>query len=816
MKFGGSSLATPDHIRRVGRMVLDAAAAGPIALVVSAFQGVTNELLACARLAERRDAACEQRFEQLAVRHRAAVGELLGANQACRTRAVVDQHLGELENVLHGIRLLAHCPPAALDLTASFGERLSAIIVAAYLNGFRPSRFVDARRFVTTDDRFTQANVDFARTTRAARQFFSDFWRDSAGTVPVITGFIASTDDGRTTTIGRNGSDYTAAIVGAAFEASAIEIWTDVDGVLSADPKAVSSAFVLRNMTYEEAMEMSYFGAKVLHANTIAPAVAKSIPILIKNTFHPEAPGTLISRRAANGCAMAKGISSAGDLALLTLRTRGHHRVRGAAERLFRALSSVGVNVVLVSQASSEHAISVAVAGRDIAAAVEALNQEFRFERQHGLIALEQTPDQAIIAVVGEGMRGRPDVPGQVFGALARNNVHVRAMAQGSSGRNLSCIVDAAQQVRALNVIHQRFFERRKTLAVAVVGVGNIGGTLLRQLHDRQPYLRGRGFETRLIAVADSKRFAIARDGIDLARWRETLDASTRPMDPRALAHEIAALNLADAVLVDCTADPSIVDAYPEFVKANLHLITPNKRANVLPWRRYKAFGDLLAAQQKHFLYETNVGAGLPIISTLRDLIASGDVITRVEGIFSGTLSYLFNSFDGTQPFSALVRDAHRMGFTEPDPREDLGGQDVARKLLILARETGVSLELEDVTVESLVPRRLAGGPFSPAFLSDYAVMDAVMERRLRRARSSGAVLRYVGTFEGGRATAGVKEFPRDHRFASTSGSDNIIAFTTYRYAHTPLVVQGPGAGADVTAMGVFSDILKLLHYLPQ
>jgi aspartokinase/homoserine dehydrogenase 1 len=349
-----------------------------------------------------------------------------------------------------------------------------------------------------------------------------------------------------------------------------------------------------------------------------------------------------------------------------------------------------------------------------------------------------------------------------------------------------------------------------------VVGVGNIGSTLLRQLSERRPYLLDQGFDAKVIAVANSKRFVVARDGIDLDRWREALDAADQRMDPRRLAQEIARLEIANAALIDCTAESSIVAAYPEFIKANLHIITPNKRANVLPWRRYTALRELLAAHHKYFLYETNVGAGLPIISTLRDLIASGDVITKVEGIFSGTLSYLFNTFDGTVPFSALVREAHHRGYTEADPREDLCGQDVARKLLILARQTGSKMELDDVCVDSLVPRTLSDGPFSSQFFTAYAAHDSEMAERLRRARARGNVLRYVGTLERGRARANIREFPRDHRFATTTGSDNLIAFTTHRYAHTPLVVQGPGAGADVTAMGVFSDIFKLLHYLPQ
>jgi aspartokinase/homoserine dehydrogenase 1 len=817
LKFGGSSVQTPERIRAVGRIVLDQARRDRLVVVVSAFGGVTNDLLACAAQAERGDPEYTRLYDRIAARHRAAVDALVASTRRREARRAVDALLTELGEVLHGVSLLRHAPARALDLTASFGERLSATIVAAYLDRIAPARFADARAFIVSDDHFTHASVDFDATNPRARAWFAALGRAKRpGPIPIVTGFIAATPDGVTTTIGRNGSDYTAAIVGAALGASAIEIWTDVDGVLSADPGAVASAFVLPRMSYEEAMELSYFGAKVLHSATIAPAVAKNIPIHIKNTLNPEAPGTLISRRPGAWTGVAKGITSVRDITLLTLRGLSMVGVPGTAERLFRALAAAKVNVILISQASSEHTICLAVTRRDVPAAVKAVRDEFALELQQKLTAIDQKPDQTIVAVVGEGMRGSPGVSGDVFGALGRHDINVSAIAQGASERNISFVVDTAAEVRTLNVIHHAFFERHKKLALVVVGVGNIGAALLRQLDQQRTYLLSRGFEVRTVAVADSKRFIAKADGVDPGRWRDALEGSPDRMSAEALVRAIGPMELTDAALVDCTASDAIVSAYPAFIEAGLHIVTPNKRANVLPWPRYSALMELVRKRHRHFLFEANVGAGLPVVSTLQDLVASGDVVVQVEGILSGTLSYLFNHFEARRSFSDLVREAHALGFTEPDPRADLSGEDVARKLLILGRLMGLRMDLADVTVENLVPPGLRRGPFSDRFFDTFAQHDARLADKLAQAQARGTVLRYTGLVTQGRARAGLAEYPSHHPLAATRGADNVIAFTTHRYAKTPLVVQGPGAGADVTAMGVFSDILKLLHYLPK
>jgi len=816
LKFGGSSVADPKCIRSVAAIVLAAAKRDRIVVVVSAFRGVTNQLLQCAHLAEKGNTDYPKLFAQIAKRHRDAISTLLKKQNRRQTLAILDEGLKELEDVLHGISLLRDCPPRALDLTASFGERLSTLIIAAYLQQFHRTESVDARQFIVTDDQFTHASVLFDQTNRKIRSYFNRLQQKSRPRViPVVTGFIGSTEDGRTTTIGRNGSDYSAAIVGAALKASVIEIWTDVDGILSADPHAVPSAFVLPQMSYEEAMELSYFGAKVLHPATIAPAVAKKIPITIKNTFNPDAPGTLISEGIENWEGIAKGITSVDEIALLSLRGMGMVGVPGTAERLFRALASHHVNVILISQASSEHTICFAVAKSDLAHARRAVGEEFRYELQSKLTSLDERPSQTIVAIVGEGMRGAPGVSGKVFQALGRNNVNVSAIAQGASERNISFVIDSAQRNRALNVIHEAFFEKRKRLAVIVIGVGNIGSALLRQLHQQHSFLLSQGFDVRVCGIANSKHYILDASGLDLSGWQDELSRSHSKMHPRHLADRIAELELTNAVLVDCTASPDIAQAYPDFVNANLHIVTPNKKANVLPWKQYTALMELMKKRQKYFLYEANVGAGLPVISTLGDLIASGDHIVKVEGVFSGTLSYVFNHFDGKKPFSDVLREAHELGFTEPDPRDDLAGDDVARKLLIIARHLGLKLDMKDVRFENLVPPSLRANKFSTEMFSRFTRVDARMQQKLQDARSRGGVLRYVGILEGHTAVAGLREMPLSHPFAGTKGSDNIIAITSHRYSRTPLVVQGPGAGADVTAMGVFSDILKLLHYLP-
>lgn len=801
LKFGGSSLADAKRVRKAIGIILETVRKERLIVVVSAFKGVTNQLLEACRLAESGDRDYQKILQDISLRHRKVFKELGGRKKNSQTRREIKAMLGELSDVLRGVALLHACPPRVLDLAASFGERLSARIISALINESRPACYVDARELIVTDDQFTKAQVLWPQTEEKITAFFK---RLSARprTLAVVTGFIASTESGRTTTLGRDGSDYTAAILGACLKASAIEIWTDVDGVMSADPRAVPNAFVLPEVSYEEAMELSYFGAKVLHSAALSPAVAQKIPILIKNTFNAGASGTLISSRTNNWVGVAKGITSIDSIALLTLRGFSMVGIPGTAERLFRALSGAKVNVILISQASSEHTICFAVASADHLRAQKAIEREFKFEFAAKLALLDVKPSQSIVAVVGDGMKGVPGVAGKIFEALGKNNVNISAIAQGASERNISFVIDSENKIRGLNVIHQAFFEKRKRLNLAIIGVGHIGGALLAQLAKQKSFLEDQLFDVRVVALANSKKFVVDPGGLDLSRWRALLEVSESEMTIHEFAKRIEECKLTNAALVDCTGSREVVDYYSHFVEANLHIITPNKKANVLPWAKYQALIELLKKRQKYFLYEANVGAGLPVISTLQDLIASGDTVKKIEGIFSGTLSFLFNSFDGTKAFSELVQEARERGLTEPDPRDDLSGEDVGRKLLILARQLGWKMDLDHIEVESLAFR-------------DPKRFDNEIAKRLIKARGRGHVLRYVGKLADGKAQAGLIEVPEGHPLAMAQGSDNVIAFTSSRYCVTPLVVQGPGAGADVTATGVFSDILKLLHYLP-
>ena len=673
-------------------------------------------------------------------------------------------------------------------------------------------QWVDAREAVVVEWGPLGPAVQWPESEAAiARLVPADF----RGTL-VITGFIAADRRGIQTTLGRNGSDFSASIFGALLGAREIVIWTDVDGVLSADPRRVPDAKVIDSLSYSEAMELAYFGAKVIHPQTMAPAVAREIPILIKNTFAADRPGTLICARPTSALKV-KGITTIDAVALVNLEGAGMIGVPGTAQRLFGALQDAGISVILISQGSSEHSICCAVPDAEAAAAYDVVRRAFDLElREAQIQRVEVSRDCAILAVVGDGMAGSHGVAAKVFGTLADAAVNVRAIAQGASERNISVVIEARHSTRALRAVHAGFYLSPHTVSIGLVGPGLVGGALLGQLATQIERLRDSvHLDLRVRGILRSGEMVLAGGEIDPARWREAPGAVRQPADLAAFARHIQADHLPHAVIIDCSASAEVARHYHDWLAAGIHVVTPNKKANSGPLEYYESLKDARRAAGTHYLYEATVGAGLPVIQTLRDLRETGDEVRSVEGIFSGTLAYLFNVYDGREAFSSIVRTAKQKGYTEPDPRDDLSGTDVARKLIILGREIGLKLELADVAVESLVPPELAACA-ADEFLARLPEFDERMRARYAEADAAGQVLRYVGRLDArtGTATVGLVRLERRHPFANIALTDNVVRFETLRYCDNPLIVQGPGAGPEVTAGGVFGDLLRLCAYL--
>ena len=812
-KFGGTSLADAARYRAVADIVLERPERTR-AVVVSAMSGVTDALVRAVELAGRRDPAYRQEAAALHARHLTTAEELLPGEPGREVRAALERDFADVDDVLRAAWILREAPRGAVDMVSGLGEVWSARLLAATLAGLgEPAAWLDARDVLVAEPGEGAARVHwYASRERLAA------WLAARGGLPrtlVVTGFVASTPAGAPTTLGRNGSDYSASIFGSLLEADAIHIWTDVDGVMSANPRLVPEALVLESLSYSEAMELAHFGAKVVHPATMGPAVEKSIPILIRNTFRPEAPGTRIHATSDGAARMVKGISTVERVALVNIEGTGMREVPGVSHRLFGALREAGVSALMVSQGSSQHSLCLAVPAAAAERAREALEAAFFAERHHGQIqTLEVDPGCAILAVVGDGMAGHPGVAARFFGALGKAGVNIRAIAQGSSERNISVVVDGAEAERALRAVHAGLYLSRQTLSVGVIGAGVVGATLLDQLARRAPQIMAeRGVDLRVRAVATRGRMALDARRLPLDGWREAL-AGGQPFDLDAFLAHVQTDDLPHTVIVDCTADEALARRYGEWLRRGIHVVTPNKRANTLEAEYYDELRRLGAGPGAHYLYETTVGAGLPIIQTLRDLIATGDEVVRVEGVLSGTLSYLFNAFDGVRPFSELVAEARRQGFTEPDPRDDLSGVDVARKVVILAREMGVRIDLADVALEGLVPEELREGSVDD-FLRRLPEHDATLTRWWEEAHARGERLRFVGVVEqGGQASVRLRGYPAQHPFARLHLTDNIVQFQTRRYTPNPLIVQGPGAGPEVTAAGVFADLLRLAAYL--
>ncbi len=822
LKFGGTSVGSPAVISGLIDILKSYHQRGDrFTVVFSAFSKVTDTLLDMAHKASKGDRSYLDVLEKVRLRHLEAIEALLEPANRPDIEAHIAGNFEALGNVLQGIYLLREASARSLDFVVSFGERNSAAIIAhAMSQAGIPSEFLDTRSVVRTDAHFGSAKVDFDETNRLIADHYKTHPK-----VQAATGFIGSTADGLTTTLGRGGSDYTAAILGAALDASVIEIWTDVDGVLTADPRRVKKAFTLPSMTYREAMEMSHFGAKVIYPPTILPALAKGIPLRIKNTFNPTFEGTYIGenppeeasiRDSEGGWGGAiKGISSINQICLLTLQGSGMFGVPGIAARLFNALAQAGVNIVIITQGSSESSITFAVSPAQAKAAQKAAEKEFSYEIREALIEpLKIETDLSVVAVVGENMRYRPGIAGRLFQALGKNGVNIVAIAQGSSELNISVVVNAMYETKALNAIHESFFlSDTKTVHLYLVGVGLIGSTLLKQIESQSDYLREkRNLEIKVVGMANSRRMVFAENGIGLEQWKDALDAG-EPFSMLRFTEQMKAFNLPNAIFVDNTASSDVAGFYDQILDASISISTPNKVAASSPYAQYLRLKQLAGRRGVQWRYETNVGAGLPIISTLNDLIHSGDRIVKIEGILSGTLSFIFNTFcaPGQQEnFSAIVREAKKRGLTEPDPRDDLSGSDVRRKLLILARESGLPLESADVEIEQILPEKCVQAASVDAFFEALEQSDDYFEQMRRTAAEQGKVLRFVAKLEDGKAAIVLQQFDTSHPFYFLSGSDNMVVFTTERYRERPLVVRGPGAGAEVTAAGVFAEVIGM------
>ena len=802
-KFGGSSLADAGRIRHVAGLMLDADE-GEQVVVVSAMQSVTDALIGVA------DAAAQGRdwqdaLEGLRRRHLDAADALLDA--PAHTRDWLDAQFAQLAELLRAVGLLRQPGRAAFERIQGMGEVLSSRLLHAHLRERGGDyALLDAREVLLVQPGELGVIVDWEESARRLAAWKQAHPRPRA----VATGFVASGKDGLPTVLGRNGSDFSAAIFASLFDADELHIWSDVDGVLSADPRLVPEAVPLAAMSYQEACELAYFGAKVIHPQTMTPAIARGLPILMRNTFNPAFAGTRIDADGGAG-GPVKGLTLNAGLALVSLEGAGLIGVPGTAERVFAALHAAKISVVMISQGSSEHSICSVVREPDADAARAVLLDEFARELASAQVqGVQVVPGISVLAAVGDGMAGTPGVAAQLFGALARARVNIRAIAQGASERNISVAIASGEQTRALRAAHAAFWLSPQTVALAVIGPGKVGAALLDQLQAALPRLRSEAnIDLRLRALATSNRMWLCehRDSDD---WRTRMQGEPVEADLSAIAAHLLDAHMPHAAIIDCSASDAVAQHYPKWLAAGIHVITPNKQAGAGPLERYEAIRSARAHSGARFRYEATVGAGLPVISTLRDLLDTGDDLLAIDGIFSGTLAWLFNKFDGSAPFSELVREAHALGYTEPDPRDDLSGTDVARKLTILAREAGMPLSLGDVVVESLVPEALRGAD-RDGFMAGLDSLDAPMLARLRAARERGCVLRYVARLQNdGKARVALQELPDDHAFAHLRLTDNCVQFTTRRYRDNPLIVQGPGAGPEVTAAGVFSDLLRL------
>ncbi|HYM95392.1 MAG TPA: bifunctional aspartate kinase/homoserine dehydrogenase I [Chitinophagaceae bacterium] len=812
LKFGGTSVANAENINKVVAIIKNAIKQDKTIVVVSAFGGITDLLLSSASLAAESNEQYKQKLSIIEQRHLDTVKELIPPSQQSSLLSLVKRSCNEIEDICNGVFMLGELTARTKDRIGSYGEWLSAQIISAKLRSDgTENEWKDARELILTNSAFTAAEVNFDVTDKKIKQFISN----SSASLFIIPGFIAADQNGITTTLGRGGSDYTAAILASALNAERVEIWTDVSGMMTADPRLTANARIIPHISYQEAMELSHFGAKVIYTPTIQPVMIKNIPVLIKNTFSPDDEGTTIHNNESSDSfskdgGIVSGISSINNITLISLEGSGMIGIPGFSKRLFEALSNEKINVILITQSSSEHSICVGIETTSVNKAKQAVDNAFTNEI--ALLKVEPLKvetDLSIVALVGENMKNHSGISGHMFSALGRNGVNIRAIAQGSSEKNISAVISTKDVRKAINVLHEAFFETTyKQVNLFIAGTGNVGSKLLAQLNKQLVFLQEQmRLQLRVVGLTNSRKMLIEEEGIDLKAWDKKL-AGGESANPQKFVDEIIARNLRNSVFVDVTANDEIAALYDQLLQKSISVVACNKVAASSSYSNYKKLKELATEYNCRFLFETNVGAGLPVIGTLNDLLSSGDRINRIEAVLSGTLNFVFNNYDGNKKFADVVKQAQDEGYTEPDPRLDLGGTDVMRKILILAREAGQKIEMSDIQNNSFMPESCMKGSVED-FYKAMEKEEAHFKKIFDEANAKGCKLKFVASFNDGKASVGLQHIDSKHDLYHLYGKDNVVLFYTDRYKEQPLVVKGAGAGAEVTASGVFADILR-------
>lgn len=811
LKFGGTSVANAENIQKI-KNILSALNEDRFIVVVSALGGITDQLLHALEKASNRDENYLKELEQIEKRHLEVLKILIPPQSQSGIISHVKAELNNLETLLQGAFLIGEFTPRLKDTIVSYGELLSSYLISNYLkNEGLNVALKDGRELIKTDSKFGNAKVNFEQTQKACDSYF----QGTTESITLVPGFVASSTTGQNTTLGRGGSDYSAAILAAATDASELQIWTDVNGMYSANPRIVPQAKQIEEITYEEAMELSHFGAKVLYPPTIRPSLSKEIPILIKNTFAPELSGTRIIKKSISTKRTVIGISHIDAISLISIEGPGMVGIPGISKRFFETLSMVGINVIFITQASSEYSICVGISTQNEKEAIEALNDHFANELKNGdLKEIVCENELAIIALVGEQMKHHQGLSGKMFSTLGKNNVNIRAIAQGASERNISAVIDTKDTTKALNALHEAFFEpESKQLNLFIIGVGNVGSKLLSQLRAQQDYLiKKLKLNVRVVALANSKKMTLNERGIDLDHWREDL-ADGQAADLNLFFDQITQLNLRNSIFIDNTATPTVAATYHQYLEKSISVVTCNKISSSGELSYYQKLKQLSLTYNAPFLFETNVGAGLPILDTLKNLIISGDKIHKIQAVLSGSLNFVFNTFSNDTSFYEVVKKAQELGYTEPDPAIDLSGKDVMRKILILARESGRNLEMSDIISNSFLPQECLEAKNVDDFLESLKKHESHFQNLFAQAKSKGCRLKFVAQLEGEKASVGLQEIAPTHDFYNLDGSDNIVLFYTDRYKNQPLIVKGAGAGADVTASGLFADIIRIGNF---